>query len=144
LAAHRVNVIIDQQPHHPLGKADVADRLRMLAIFSLPEDAGALNLRKERFELARLVHDIAAVNNKAIELRVLQYGATRQRLEDALLEREGWDVVHLSGHGLPAGLILEDETGRHDLITSTELVDLLDLAAIRSSWSRCRPVSRRR
>ena len=60
---------------------------------------------------------------------MLQYGATRQRLEDALLEQPGWDVVHLSGHGLPAGLILEDETGRHDLISSTELVDLLDLAA---------------
>jgi tetratricopeptide (TPR) repeat protein len=129
LAAHRVSVIIDQQPHRPRSKAKVGDRLRMLAVFSLPEDAGALNLRKERFELARLVHQIAAVNNKAIELRVLQYGATRQRLEDALLEQPGWDVVHLSGHGLPAGLILEDDTGRHDLISSTELVDLLDLAA---------------
>ena len=81
--------------------------MRMLAVFSLPEGAGALNLRKERFELARLVHDIAKVNNKAIELRVLQYGATRQRLEEALLEQAGWDVVHLSGHGLPAGLILK-------------------------------------
>ena len=62
-------------------------------------------------------------------MRVLQYGATRQRLEDALLEQAGWDVVHLSGHGLPAGLVLEDDAGRRDLISSTELVDLLDLAA---------------
>jgi hypothetical protein len=129
LAGHRVGFIIDQQPHRSMAKAGVGDRLRMLAVFSLPEDAGALNLRKERFELARLVHDIAKVNNKAIELRVLQYGATRQRLEEALLEQAGWDVVHLSGHGLPAGLILEDNAGRHDLISSTDLVDLLDLAA---------------
>jgi CHAT domain len=35
------------------------------------------------------------------------------------------DMVHLSGHGLPAGLILEDDTGRHDLITSTDLIDLV-------------------
>ncbi len=98
-------------------------------MFSLPEGAGALNLRKERFELARLMQEIAAVNGKAIELRVLQYGATRRRLEDALLEQPGWDVVHLSGHGLPAGLMLETDTGGRDLISSTDLVDLLDLAA---------------
>ncbi|WP_076986609.1 CHAT domain-containing protein [Actinosynnema sp. ALI-1.44] len=116
-------------PHPSRPKADVGDRLRMLAVFSLPEGAGALNLRKERHALARLVHEIAAVNQKAIELRVLQYGATRERLEEALLEQAGWDVVHLSGHGLPAGLVLEDDTGRRDLITSTELVDLLDEAS---------------
>jgi hypothetical protein len=129
LPGHRVAVIVEQLPHRPLAKVEVRDRLRMLAAFSLPEGAGALNLRKERIELARLVQDIAAVNNKAIELRVLQYGATRQRLEEALLEEPGWDVVHLSGHGLPAGLILEDETGQRDLVSSSELVDLLDLAS---------------
>ena len=75
----------------------------MLAVFSLPDGVGALNLRKERVALARLVQRIAKVNNKAIELRVLQYGATRDRLDDALDEAAGWDVVHLSGHGLPAG-----------------------------------------
>jgi hypothetical protein len=131
LAAHRVRFVIDQQPHRPLHKAEVGDRLRMLAVFSLPEGAAALNLRKERFELARLVREIAIVNNKGIELRVLQYGATRQRLTDALLEQAGWDVVHLSGHGLPAGLVLEDDTGAHDLISSTELVELLDLGVDR-------------
>ncbi|MDQ2707394.1 MAG: CHAT domain-containing protein [Actinomycetota bacterium] len=129
LAEQRVSVVIDQQPHRELSKRGVGERLRMLAVFSLPEGVGALNLRKERHELARLVHDIAKVNNKAIELRVLQYGATRARLEDALLEQAGWDVVHLSGHGLPAGLVLEDDAGRLDLISSTELVDLLDLAS---------------
>jgi hypothetical protein len=129
LARHGVNVIVDQQPRRQRGKADLRERLRMLAVFSLPEDAGALNLRKERFELAQLVQEIAAVNNKAIELRVLQYGATRERLENALLEEAGWDVVHLSGHGLPAGLLLENDAGRRDLISSTDLVDLLDLCA---------------
>ena len=98
----------------------------MLAVFSLPDGAGALNLRKERVALARLVQRIAKVNNKAIELRVLQYGATRGRLEDALDEAEGWDVVHLSGHGLAGGLVLEKPDGRRDLITSEQLVDLLD------------------
>jgi GNAT superfamily N-acetyltransferase len=81
-------------------------------VFSLPDGGNALNLRRERFELARLVREIARVHGKAVELRVLQYGATRQRLENALLEQAGWDVVHLSGHGLADGLVLEDDAGR--------------------------------
>ena len=40
LAGHRVGFVIDQQPHRPLTKAGVGDRLRMLAVFSLPEGAG--------------------------------------------------------------------------------------------------------
>jgi hypothetical protein len=129
LAGRRVSFVIGLLPRRTRGKNEVGERLRMLAVFSLPEGVGALNLRKERHALARLVHEIAAVNGKGVELRVLQYGATRQRLEDALLDAPGWDVVHLSGHGLPAGLVLEHDTGRHDLITTADLVDLLDLAA---------------
>ena len=61
----------------------------MLAVFSLPEGAGALNLRRERYALARLVQRIAKVNDKAIELRVLQYGATRERLRGRRWKRPG-------------------------------------------------------
>ncbi len=125
LAARRVGFVVEQQTPRPLTKKNVGQRLRMLAVFSLPEGAGALNLRKERFELAHMIHRIAQVNNKAIELRVLQYGATRKRLEEALLEQPGWDIVHLSGHGLAGALVLEDDAGRPDEIPSTELVDLL-------------------
>lgn len=126
LAAHRTTLVIVPGRHEPSAKQPVGDRLRMLAVFSLPTGAGALNLRKERVALARLVQRIAKVNNRAIELRVLQYGATRERLEDAVDEAEGWDVVHLSGHGLVGGLVLEKADGRHDLIRSEELVGLLD------------------
>ena len=34
-------------------------------------------------------------------MRVLQYGVTRERLRDVLKEDEGWDVIHISGHGAP-------------------------------------------
>jgi hypothetical protein len=130
LAAQRVTFVTDLFPERSSGaKRDVGDQLRVLGVFSLPEDVGALNLRKERYALARLVHEIATVNNKAVELKVLQYGATRQRLEDLLLEEAGWDIVHLSGHGLPDGLLLETETGRRDLVSSRDLVDLLDAGA---------------
>jgi hypothetical protein len=73
-------------------KTPVSDRLRMLAMFSLPTNATALNLRRERYELTKLIRTIAAVNHKAIELRVLQYGVTRDRLREVLLEGDGWDV----------------------------------------------------
>jgi len=129
LAASKVVFVTDPTGLPPALKQPVGERLRMLAVFSVPEDLTALNLRRERYALARLVHDIATVNDRAVELRVLQYGATRRRLEDALLEGDGWDILHLSGHGLPAGLVLEDDTGRKDVIDTGGLVDLIDAAS---------------
>ena len=41
----------------------------MLAIFSLPTDVSALALRRERYELMRLINQIAQTHNLAIELR---------------------------------------------------------------------------
>ncbi|MFF7240459.1 CHAT domain-containing protein [Streptomyces collinus] len=128
LAESQVTFVTDPLGRPPTVKRPVGEKLRMLAVFSLPEDTTALNLRRERYALARLVNDIAKVNDRAVELRVLQYGATRDRLEEALLEAEGWDVLHMSGHGLPAGLVLEDETGRRDLIETEDLVDLIGAA----------------
>ncbi len=129
LALRQVSLVIQGMGGTVGGaKRPVGGRLRMLAVFSLPVDTAALSLRRERYELARLVDRIAQVNHKAIELRVLQYGVTRERLDDVLLEDEGWDIVHISGHGLPAGLLLETADGSRDLISSTELVELLDPA----------------
>ncbi|MER5447214.1 CHAT domain-containing protein [Streptomyces sp. NPDC002764] len=125
LAESKVTFVTDPLGRPPTVKRPVAEKLRMLAVFSLPEDTTALNLRRERYALARLVNDIAKTNGRAVELRVLQYGATRRRLEEALLEADGWDVLHMSGHGLPAGLVLEDDTGRRDLIETDELVELI-------------------
>ncbi|HEX9356541.1 MAG TPA: CHAT domain-containing protein, partial [Streptosporangiaceae bacterium] len=126
LAEYGVRFIMHQPPHRPVAKVSVGERLRMLAVFSLPEDTGTLNLRKERLALTSLVREIAEENHTNIELQVLQYGATRQRLR-RLLGEPGWDIVHLSGHGLATGLILEDDAGRPDLISATELADLLHL-----------------
>ena len=126
LAASKVTFVTDPFGRDLVVKRPVGDRLRMLAVFSLPVGTGALNLRRERYALARLVNEIATANDRAVQLRVLQYGATRRALEDVLLEEEGWDVLHLSGHGLPAGLVLEDETGRRDVISTEDLVDVID------------------
>ena len=66
-----------------------------------------------------------------MELRVLQYGATRGTLQEALEEAEGWDIIHLSGHGQQGELLLEDDRGGSDTIDADKLGELLDLAQAR-------------
>lgn len=109
------------------GPAPAGSRLRMLGLFSLPEGGQPLNLRRERHELVRLVHRIAA-SGKAADVRVLQYGVTRDRLRDVLEDAEGWDIIHISGHGSPGELLLETAAGRPDRVLAAELADMLDLA----------------
>jgi tetratricopeptide (TPR) repeat protein len=117
LVAHRVTFVVDHQRSR-VPKAPVGERLRMLGVFSAGQP-----LRKERLALAGAVYKIAKTHGKAVELRVLQHGATREQLRDTLQEADGWDVVHLSGHDLHDGLALAD-----GLITGAELIELLDLA----------------
>ncbi|MEJ2209515.1 MAG: CHAT domain-containing protein, partial [Anaerolineae bacterium] len=101
------------------------EKLRVLAAFSLPVRANPLNLRRERYGLQRLVRELAQTRGLALELRVLQYGATCETLRDALEEGEGWDVIHLSGHGNRGELLLEDAQGGTDKVGAGELGDLL-------------------
>jgi hypothetical protein len=56
---------------------------------------------------------------------VLQYGVTREALSAVVEEGDGWDMLHFSGHGLPASLVLEKLDGMADVLASTELVELL-------------------
>jgi tetratricopeptide (TPR) repeat protein len=107
----------------------IQDRLRMLAVFSLPTDQPALSLRRERYQLMKLINQLAQTRGLAIEMRVLQYGTTRQSLHEALEEGEGWDMIHFSGHGGQAVLILENSDGSHDKVTSEDLSTLLGLAS---------------
>jgi hypothetical protein len=99
--------------------------LRVLAVFSLPSDARPLNLRRERYTLKCRLETIAQTRGVAIELRIVQYGATRETLRAALEEDPGWDIVHFSGHGLAGELALEKEDGALDEITGEELLPLL-------------------
>lgn len=112
-------------------KREKEKTLRVLAAFSLPVKLNPLNLRRERYELQRLVRELNLTHGTAIELRVLQYGATRDTLQAALEEAEGWDVVHLSGHGERGELLLEDEHGGTDTIDAGDLGGLLERAGRR-------------
>ncbi|MBO3746603.1 CHAT domain-containing protein [Streptosporangiaceae bacterium NEAU-GS5] len=126
LALHNVPLVFCP-PGDTAGKPSVRDRLRVLGLFSLPTGTGVLNLRRERHALTKLFSNVGAVRNRAVELHVLQYGVTRERLTEVLEEDEGWDVVHVSGHGSPGEIYLEKADGSPDRISADELVDLLDL-----------------
>jgi hypothetical protein len=102
-----------------------ASSLRILAAFSLPVRENPLNLRRERYGLQRLVGELSQTQGLALELRVLQYGATRAMLADALQEGEGWDIVHLSGHGGQGELLLENDQGGTDKVGAQALEELL-------------------
>ena len=107
------------------GAAPVERGLRMLAVFSLPTATSVLALRRERFELARLVRRIRARQRRRVELTVVQYGATRERLAAVAEAGDGWDVLHLSGHGGRGRFLLEKADGSPDPVDTSELVGLL-------------------
>jgi len=96
----------------------------MLAVFSVPLDTDLLNLHAERQQLRALVHKLRQTGRQ-VDLRILQYGATRKRLQAILREKKGWDVIHFAGHGEPNSVVLEGKSGFHDVIDSSSLLKLL-------------------
>ena len=123
LAARRVVFAATPEGYRQPRKDPVGDRLRVLAVFSVPAGQSLLDLRRERKGLADLVAGmVGGGTSRALDLRVLQYGATPKRLQDALAEGEGWDVVHFSGHGAAGRLLLEDDAGRAHEVPTADLV----------------------
>ncbi len=131
LSRRGVSFVFDIQGSEARVTDPISGRLRMLAVFSLPPRASPLNLRRERRELQALVEALSGGAGLSIELRVLQFGVTRQALEEMLEEGEGWDIIHFSGHGEPGALLLERPDGSYDEITSEQLAELLLLAGRR-------------
>jgi CHAT domain len=135
LAVQDVSLVFEVQGEDPpVARQPIGERLRMLAVFSLPTDVSALNLRYECHRLKKLVNSIARNRGLAIELRVLQYGVTRDALRGILKQQGGWDIIHFSGHGLAAGLVLENFDGCSDLVKSEELLALLQPGRGRLKW----------
>lgn len=100
--------------------------LRMLAVFARPETSSALGLVGERRALVRIAQDDpVARGGQPTDLRVLQYGATKDSVRRSLGEADGWDVIHLAGHGGPGRLYLEDENGGPEPVEASELLDWL-------------------
>ena len=123
-----VTFVYDLPAQALAAKTPVTGAVRVLAVFSLPTSHSLLGLRRERYELTQLVQRIRARTGGRIELTVAQYGATRVRLADLAADGDGWDVLHLSGHGGAGEFLLEKPDGTPDPVTTEELLGLLDRA----------------
>ncbi len=124
LVLQGISFVVDIGPA-PSSKRRPGSPLRVLAVFSLPQGASPLNLRRERF-LVRQRLQALVEEGYALELKVLQFGATRGVLVEILKDEEGWDVIHFSGHGLAAHLALENEDGSVDRIPGSKFAELLE------------------
>ena len=56
---------------------------------------------------------------------MVQYGATRERLKEIADDGDGWDVLHLSGHGAGGVFLLEKADGSPDRVPTADLLALL-------------------
>jgi len=50
---------------------------------------------------------------------------TREVLREVLADSNGWDIIHISGHGAPGELLLETADGKPDRVTAATPADLL-------------------
>jgi CHAT domain len=108
-----------------LPKAEIGEALRVLAVFSQPTKTSVLALRRERYALGRLIRRLGATQRRMIKLKVVQYGVTREKLAQIVDTGDGWDVLHLSGHGGPGAFLLEHADGSPDPVDVPDLVAML-------------------
>jgi tetratricopeptide (TPR) repeat protein len=121
-----VTLVYDSAPEGTaLGKDAVSEALRVLAVFSQPTETSVLALRRERYALGRFIRRIAARQRARVELRVVQYGVTRELLKEIAEDGDGWDVLHLSGHGGRGVFLLERPDGTPDPVDTAGLLELL-------------------
>ena len=108
------------------GRKDaLGEAVRVLAVFSQPTKTSVLALRRERYALSQMARRIAARERAVVQLRVAQYGVTRQRLAEIADSGDGWDILHLSGHGAGGLFFLENRDGSPDPVSTSDLTGLL-------------------
>ena len=117
----------------PASRTPAEAPIRVLGVFALPAGERPLSLRDERRRLETLFQELSADAGLDVRFSFVQYGVTRQRLDRVLREPEGWDIIHVSAHGVAGGLALEAPDGSLDIIGSNGLLRLLESAAPRLS-----------
>ncbi len=99
----------------------VSDTLRVLVIASQPRDIESLAVNKE-IDAVVSVFDTFNIGMR-IQVDVLTYGCTRERLMDLLENR--YHILHYIGASAKNKLIIEDHDGMSDPFYGDELVELL-------------------
>jgi hypothetical protein len=99
-----------------------ADRpIKVLAIFANPRGADTLRLGTEDRVLRECIR--LSRNRDLIKLDV-RHAAQIHDVRRALLD-DSYDIVHFSGHGTAAGLVLENESGDARLVPPAALAELV-------------------
>jgi len=119
-----VRVVHDQvKPvSEPIGP-DEEGCLRILCVFAEARGSTPLSARRERRELEQLFEREIYPNRK-IEVDFLTHGVTRERLHEQIQGRNGYHVVHWSGHGHLNLLELAKPDGSSDRLSGEELLGL--------------------
>lgn len=93
--------------------------LRILVAIASPEDAGPV-LDYEH-ELRNVIEAARSARQGAAHVREVEFATTAAIR--AALDAEPFHVLHLSGHGSPGRLVLEDEQGNARTVDADEFVD---------------------
>ncbi|MGI5401146.1 tetratricopeptide repeat protein [Streptomyces sp. CA-135486] len=93
--------------------------LRILVAVSGPEDSGGGTLDYER-ELRNVLASVRSARQGRARVRIVPFATTAAIR--AALERERFHILHLSGHGNPGQLELEDEEGQSRLVDADTFI----------------------
>lgn len=110
---------IFQPPPSPMR---VSGALRVLVLASQPRDRENLAINKE-IDTLLSVFDAFNIGMR-IQVDVLTYGCTRERLMDLLENRPPYHILHFIGAAAKNKLIIEDHDGTSDPFYGDELVEL--------------------
>ena len=105
------------------GGDSLAGPLKVLVAVGAPDEgqSAGVVLDQER-ELQNLLDAVEeAQRREQVEVRILEVG--HPAVIGASIERDAYHVLHLSCHGLPGELELEDEEGRAVRVTAEELLE---------------------
>ena len=98
-----------------------SNKTKVLIVFANPRSTDSLRLGSED----RAIHQaIQLSQHRNNILLTICHAATIHDLRRSLLNEE-FQIVHISGHGIEDGLVLEDEVGREQIIPRAALADLL-------------------
>ena len=113
-------------PPRAAGRAGLAGPLKVLAAVAAPEETRTANPPLDaEAEMAAVLDAVAPVTaaGTAAQVRILEV-ASLPAIRQALAQ-DAYHVLHLSAHGSPEAVELEDEDGNPVAVTAGELVEAL-------------------
>jgi tetratricopeptide (TPR) repeat protein len=100
------------------------DPLRILFVFAEMPGSRLLSMRLEREQLLNLFFE-SILPQRNVEVDILCYGFSRQRLENLIRSKGGYNIIHWSGHGNYNRLELHGSQGNPDPLSGQDFVELI-------------------